>query len=79
MSQSELLKKGVSLFVSAPEDTIIAKLHWSKLSGGSTKQRLDALRVYEMQAEVIDKNYLSQWVEKMNLHSDWEAMLTLNS
>jgi hypothetical protein len=33
--------------VSTPEDTILAKLRWANLSGGSEKQFTDALRVYE--------------------------------
>jgi len=35
---------GVTLVVSSPEDTILAKLRWAKLSGGSEKQFRDALK-----------------------------------
>ena len=38
---------GTRLYVSSPEDTILTKLRWSRLSGGSEKQFIDALRVYE--------------------------------
>ncbi len=40
---------GIEMQVSTPEDTILAKLRWAKLSGGSEKQFIDALRVYEVQ------------------------------
>ncbi len=69
--------EGVPIFVSAPEDTIIAKLRWSKLSGGGRKQCLDALRVFEIQKEVIDTTYLGRWVEKLELKSEWDEMLAL--
>jgi len=36
---------GLKIQVSSPEDTILAKLNWAKLSGGSEKQFVDALRV----------------------------------
>jgi hypothetical protein len=52
---------GRQLLVSAPEDTILMKLRWSRESGGSEKQRLDALRVYEVQAGVLDEEYLDRW------------------
>ena len=35
---------GMRLAVSAPEDTILMKLRWSRDSGGSEKQLTDALR-----------------------------------
>lgn len=50
------------IFVSSPEDTILAKLNWSKLSGGSEKHIVDALRVYEVQFGMLDLDYLEQWV-----------------
>ena len=39
--------EGIPLQVSRPEDTILMKLNWAQLSGGSEKQFVDALRVYE--------------------------------
>lgn len=45
---------GIKLLVSTPEDTILAKLKWAKESGGSEKQFIDALRVYEVQYGKID-------------------------
>ena len=44
---------GFSMKVSSPEDTILAKLKWIKLSGGSQKQFTDALRVYEVQYHTL--------------------------
>src|SRR5215210_1932872 len=48
---------GVSMKMSTPEDTILMKLRWAKLSGGSEKQFTDALRVYEFQYGKLDIGY----------------------
>ena len=60
---------GIKVFLSRPEDTILAKLKWAKDSGGSEKQFTDALRVYELQVEEIDNDYLNFWAEKLCLKS----------
>jgi hypothetical protein len=65
----------MDLVVSAPEDTILAKLRWARLSGGSEKQYLDALRVYELQNEMLDREYIREWAKKLDVTSDWERIL----
>lgn len=65
---------GVELLVSRPEDTILAKLRWAKLSGGSEKQFIDALRVYEVQYKVLDLSYLNEWVSRLELEDLWERL-----
>jgi hypothetical protein len=60
---------GMQIMVSSPEDTILAKLRWAKLSGGSEKQFTDALRVYEVQFEKLDMNYLSRWAKGLGVES----------
>ena len=64
MSQQELLKK----------DTILAKLRWAKLSGGSEKQFTDALRVYEVQYGKLDIDYLNHWVKKLGIELLWKRL-----
>jgi len=58
---------GARVFVSSPEDTILVKLWWAKLSGGSEKQFTDALRVYEVQFEKLDHEYLRRWAEELSV------------
>ena len=58
---------GKEVFISTPEDTIIEKLYWSKLSGSSQKQFTDALRVFEIQQDILDIKYIKYWIEKLNL------------
>lgn len=58
---------GTRIMVSSPEDTILAKLRWSKLSGGSEKQFTDALRVYEVQFGKLDMEYLDIWAKGLDI------------
>lgn len=62
-------------FVSSPEDTIIAKLRWSKLSGGSQKQMTDAIRVYEVNYKNLNIQYIDEWVLKLDLQNEWNQLL----
>ncbi len=65
---------GLKLQVSTPEDTILAKLKWAKLSGGRQKQFADALRVYEVQYGRLDVDYLERWVEKLDIKTLWKQL-----
>ena len=58
---------GLSLAVSAPEDTILMKLRWAREAGGSEKQFTDALRVYELQAPRLDLAYLGEWARRLGV------------
>ena len=63
------------VFVTSPEDTILAKLNWSKLSGGSEKHFGDALRVFEVQFGSLDMEYLEKWVKELGVNPDWQRLL----
>jgi hypothetical protein len=65
---------GVPLKVSTPEDTILAKLRRSKMSGGSEKPFVDALRVLEVQSEVLDRMYLQDWAERLGVLELWTRL-----
>jgi len=58
---------GIRFWVSSPEDTILAKLRWAILSGGSEKQFRDAMRVYEVQAGELDMIYLDDWAASLGV------------
>ncbi len=58
---------GMKMYVSRPEDTILMKLSWAKLSGGSEKQFTDALRIFEVQHKKLDLQYLRVWAEKLEI------------
>lgn len=65
---------GLKMQVSCQEDTILAKLRWAKLSGGSEKQFTDAIRVYEVQYEKLDMDYLEHWVKELDVESLWKRI-----
>jgi len=62
---------GVGISVASPEDTILVKLQWSKLSAGSRKQIVDAIRVYEVQYGDLDEEYISHWITELELDKEW--------
>lgn len=66
---------GLKVQVSTPEDTILAKLKWAKLSGGSEKQFTDALRVYEVQYGKLEMGYLKYWAKKLTVESLWKQLI----
>ncbi|HEO71882.1 MAG TPA: hypothetical protein ENN80_11520 [Candidatus Hydrogenedentes bacterium] len=65
---------GEEVYVSSPEDTILAKLRWAALSGGSEKQFTDALRVYEVQQDVLDPDYLEHWSRQLGVEDLWNRL-----
>lgn len=65
---------GLSMKISTPEDTILMKLHWADLSGGSVKQFTDALRVYEVQFGTLDLNYIELWAQRLKVNALWETL-----
>lgn len=69
MSQSKLLKEVV--------DTIVMKLRWAEMSGGSEKQFTDALRVFELQYAVLDRTYMERWIGELELEVLWSKLLAL--
>lgn len=65
---------GRRLNISSPEDTILAKLRWAKLSGGSEKQFGDSLSVYEIQYPNLNMDYIEEWAEKLGIKDLWERV-----
>ena len=61
--------------VSSPEDTMLMKLLWCRQSGGSEKQFNDVLRVYELQAGVLDEDYLQEWVRALGIEELWQRVI----
>ena len=65
---------GTEIQVSSPEDTILAKLRWAKLCGGSEKQFTDAVGVYEVQYGKLDLGYLGLWAKELDVQSLWKRI-----
>lgn len=66
---------GIRAWVATPEDTILAKLEWSQLAGGSVRQRDDVLGVLEAQWEHLDITYLEHWASELDVASALDEAL----
>jgi hypothetical protein len=64
---------GVPVFVATPEDTIVAKLEWSKQSGGSERQRRDVAGILANAGETLDRVHIERWVRDLGLDDEWRA------
>jgi len=62
---------GVPLFMASPEDTVVAKLEWSKQSGGSERQRRDIAGVIATVGQKLDRPYIERWVHDLGLADEW--------
>jgi hypothetical protein len=63
---------GVPVFVASAEDTIVAKLEWSKLGGGSQRQRRDVAGIVATVGAALDRGYIEGWVRDLDLADEWE-------
>ncbi len=54
-------------YYQSPEDTILSKLRWCKLSNLSERQFEDALGVYEIQEPTLDQAYLDRWAKTLGV------------
>ena len=60
----------IKVFLSSPEDIIISKLEWFKLSDESSeRQWSDILGVVKVQKNNLDKEYLKHWAIQLDLFS----------
>jgi hypothetical protein len=62
---------GVAVYVASPEDTVIAKLEWSKAGGGSERQRRDVAEIVAAQGATLDRAYIERWVAELDLDDEW--------
>lgn len=63
---------GLGVFVASIEDTIISKLEWAKLAGGSARQLEDAAELIASH-EAMDFEYIERWVTELALEREWQA------
>ena len=62
--------QGLRLVVASPEDVIIAKLEWSKLSE-SKRQIEDVAAILRARRESLDQIYLEKWIRELGLEKEW--------
>lgn len=61
---------GITVATASAEDTILSKLRWNRLIGGSQRQLQDIREILRIQGDKIDYHYLSTMAAEMNLSSD---------
>ena len=66
--------EGEPMFVPTAEDTIVAKLRWAELAGGSEKQLKDVQNIYEMKRASLNESYISTWASRLTLDALWEQV-----
>jgi hypothetical protein len=64
----------VPVYVASPEDTIISKLEWSKLSDGSERQRRDVAGIVSTVGGTLDRAYIDQWARNLDLLDEWRTL-----
>ena len=57
---------GADRWFATAEDTILAKLEWSRI-GGSERQFNDALNVAKLQRDNLDRAYLEKWARELDV------------
>ncbi|HEY2901505.1 MAG TPA: hypothetical protein VGL59_13070 [Polyangia bacterium] len=67
--EGELL--GARVFVASPEDTLISKLEWAKLGGGSQLQLRDVSGILQLRGDELDFAYIERWVGELGLGEIW--------
>lgn len=70
--RAELL--GVTTWVATAEDTILSKLEWSRLAGGSTRQLDDVRGLIRTQSGRLDLVYLEHWAAELGVQDLWHSL-----
>ncbi len=65
---------GLKVSVAAPEDIIISKMEYYK-EGGSEKHLRDIAGILRISGEEVDRDYVVQWAEKLDMMDVWRAVL----
>lgn len=62
---------GLPLSVASPEDVVLSKLEWSRLSGGSERQLADVAGVVASVGAALDTEYIEKWLDALRVRDEW--------
>jgi hypothetical protein len=74
--RTQLVVLGMQVFVASLEDTVLAKLEWSKLGGGSVRQLEDVRELVAVAGEGLDVEYVERWARELGVEAEWNAVRT---
>lgn len=60
---------GVLVWMASPEDVILAKLEWAKVTG-SERQIRDAAGIVAVQGEALDREWLTRWAKELGVDAE---------
>lgn len=63
----------VPVFIASAEDTVVAKLEWSKQARGSERQRRDVAGIVATMGDQLDRAYIERWVRDLGLEAEWRS------
>lgn len=66
---------GIEVALASPEDTILAKLRWSEMSGGSSQHQHDVREIVRHQGDSLDVAYLRTQAKQMAILSQLNEFL----
>ncbi len=61
----------LSIYVASPEDVVLSKLEWCRLSGGSERQLADVAGVIAALGQELDVQYIEEWLEPLHIRAEW--------
>ena len=65
-----------AIYISTPEDTILAKLRWHRRGGAASERQLtDVAGVVKVQGERLDFDYLREWADRVGVRDLLEKIL----
>jgi hypothetical protein len=62
--------EGAEVPIATPEDVLIAKMEWARMSE-SSRQIEDAARMFRVRAAQMDRAYVERWVRELKLEAQW--------
>jgi len=66
-----------SAWYAAPEDVILNKLRYLKMSGGQSQKHIrDIGGMLKISGDQIDREYIETWAAKLNVLDEWQLILT---
>jgi hypothetical protein len=63
----KILEESFAFNIESPEDVVLNKLEWYKMSGGSERQWGDVLGVLKVQGDALDFAYMRKWAAEIEV------------